>query len=332
MGTGVFGVTFGTASGGDATAIATATGSGGAITANATAAGGPGAPGSFFSGPDGTAAATATATSNDGNVATATALALPLSGTSGTPSNSAGSTAVSNLTDGAGITSATSTASATSRHGTYTLATAQFTNGVSLANPGAQYAAFSQSVALPSMAFASALTGGTTNSSAMVAGSNWLDGAGVIGGNFTGQSGTPETYTATSQFVTPANSFGGGDLLLSLIGVLDSLSSGFGSVSLEVSWSDGTTSYDQTYTYADAASADAFFTDNVIDLGIVGNAGLTVNLAFSLTASDYGAYAFDYVLGAQAGAATDVPEPASMLLLLSGATGLSLLRRRRARA
>jgi hypothetical protein len=104
-------------------------------------------------------------------------------------------------------------------------------------------------------------------------------------------------------------------------------------MSLEFSWIDGGNSYDQTYNFTSLSAADAFLTDDVLDLGLVTDPALTFDLTYTLNAQDVGDYDFDFLVGlgsAQSSpdsSPTDTPEPASGALLLTAGAGLAGLRR-----
>ena len=210
--------------------------------------------------------------------------------------------------------------------------TSQFTTGATLSNPGTQYGAFAETTALPGTAYATSLasTAAAVRAGLMSTGDSLL-GAGVIGGNFIGTTGTAETYNGSAQFNLPSGSFPSTSLMLGMMADTNGFSSnpsGFGSMSFEVSWAAGGATYDRTYSFTTLAAANTFFTDNVLDLGIVYASALTVNLAYTLTAQSAGSYDFDFLLGtSQSQFVADVPEPASGLVLLTATGGLAGLRR-----
>lgn len=101
------------------------------------------------------------------------------------------------------------------------------------------------------------------------------------------------------------------------LGMLDFRSEGNGFTELELIVSNhGSELF--SWTFDSLAAAQAFFHDNVLDLGTVGAGSQDILIAADFTFDTYGKFDFDYVLGAQGLA--PVPEPQVWMLMLLGLT------------
>ncbi|GGY52357.1 hypothetical protein [Pseudoduganella albidiflava] len=111
------------------------------------------------------------------------------------------------------------------------------------------------------------------------------------------------------------------------LGLLDFRSAGIGFTELELIVSNhGSELF--SWTFDSLAAAQAFFDDNVLDLGMLGAGSQDILIAADFTFGASGRFDFDYVLGAQGLA--PVPEPQVWMLMLLGLTVL-LVRARPAR-
>ena len=269
------------------------------------------------------AKAQAVATSSGGGIASANAQA---NGGTGGYQSGANNQATAQAVSAQNGVQVTATGTSGSANGTQTMASAQFGTAPAIGPYNSTGAAL---VALPSNVFATALIGGATNTAAALLGAqSTVYGAGSMAGTFTGNAGTLEMYEASGQFLLSAGTFSSGHLMLGLIGAQNGFggnSSGFSSIRFEVAGTDGIVSFDRIYNFTTLADADTFFTDNTIDLGFVTDPDLSVNFTFDLFAQDAGSYGYSFAFGT---VQTDVPEPASGLLLLAGGAALAAIRRR----
>jgi hypothetical protein len=159
--------------------------------------------------------------------------------------------------------------------------------------------------ALPTAVSVSTLLSGSPNVQAAFPGNQVL-GAGTMGAMFF------PTQANNAEFHVPFTA--GGHLLLGLLSPFptDNFDSTF---DFSVS-SNGVTLYSASFTTQ--AQAVSFFSDHVLDLGVVNSSALDLLIGMHLTSGMFG---YAYVFGESAGAAA-VPEPQTWLLLL---TGMSVL-------
>lgn len=117
-----------------------------------------------------------------------------------------------------------------------------------------------------------------------------------------GGQGEVLTYRTTANFNF---SYSDGDFLLGL-GSQGSLGTGFNSAVLDV-FVDSFRAYERSFT--SLADAEAFFTDNLIDIGFQRGGHANVELIFDLTGSQMSSgFQFNYAFGTTAAA---VPLPAA---------------------
>ena len=288
--------------GGNGTADATATGSGPA-TATATATGGMAGGETGVSGKgDATASATTRGGAKAQSLATATGSAATGLSTSKT-------------TQG-GITAKT-VASSSTESTTTTNAIAQAGGGgQTLVNPGQSAYAFA--TALPEKSYSTALIGGASNvAGALLGPGEVVLGTSILGANLSGDGSATDTYSASSTFDFAAK----GDLLLGLISPLDGAPTDFQQIDFTVTL-NGAEVVDEIFT--SLAAADAFFADDVINLGSVSGA-TEITFAYDLVAGGSGGYGMDLAFGGA------VPEPSTWAMMLIGFGGLGCAGLRRAR-
>jgi hypothetical protein len=185
-----------------------------------------------------------------------------------------------------------------------------------LVNPGQSAYAFA--TALPSKSYSTALIGGAS----MVAGAllgpgEVVLGTSILGANLSGDGSAADTYSASSTFDFAYR----GDLLLGLIAPLDGAPTDFQKIDFTVTL-DGTEVVDRSF--ASLAAADAFFTDDPLNLGSV--SGVTnLVFAYDLVAGGSGGYGMDLAFGGA------VPEPSTWAMMLIGFAGLGYAGLKRAR-
>lgn len=152
-----------------------------------------------------------------------------------------------------------------------------------------------------------------------------LAGGEIIGvGSMQASRALALTYD-TNSYVTAANfQFDTtGERYLTL-GLLGSLVQGTGLRELELTVSNhGTELFSQTF--ASIADAQLFFSDNALNLGVLGAGSQDVLVSAGFTYTGAGGFSFQYALGVSA-----VPEPQTWMLMLLGLT--VVLVRRKARA
>jgi hypothetical protein len=103
----------------------------------------------------------------------------------------------------------------------------------------------------------------------------------------------------------------------------DSSGSGFDNLEFQITV-DGNSSF--TFQTQSLDSAEAFFSDNSLLLGVLGEGNQTVDLSYMLTASAIGdGFGFDFGVGGA------VPEPSTWAMMLLGFAGLGYARYWRAR-
>jgi len=273
--------------GGNATSTATATAAEGhSATALSYAAAGPGGTGGFFgsNGTAGTANATSNATAVGSGQASAQAVA---SGAS------------------AGAAMATSTSTQGANRSVSASGTAPVGGNASAVgeNASAQTLTFfaGSGFGLPGISAGTSISNATgqpkgyslTPNVASAFGHGPADGLGAmsIGYGGQGQSLTYQT-TATFQVTHPANA----DFLIGFESQ-SSLGTGFDSAMLEV-FVNSFLAY-QT-SFASLADAQAFFTDNPVDIGLASPGPATVDVVFDLTGSQLSSgFQFDYALGTE---------------------------------
>jgi hypothetical protein len=155
--------------------------------------------------------------------------------------------------------------------------------------------------------------------------SSTADGGGAmsIGYGGDGKSLTYETE-AFFEFTPPVAT--AGDFALTLEHE-NSLGGGFDSSILDVYVNEA----EFSYSFSTLAEAQAFFTDDVIDLGSYSGGVISVNLDYRLTASEIGdGFAFSYRLGAVSAPELStgfaaVPETSTWAMMLLGFAGLGLV-------
>lgn len=166
-------------------------------------------------------------------------------------------------------------------------------------NGGNPSVVVSYASALPTAASVSSLLADSPNVQAAVADAQVL-GAGTVGAMFF-------PFSSSAAFTLP---FTSGEHLL--LGLVAPFAIADFPVAFEFSVSNGgSTLYAGSFTSPTAAAS--FFTDHVLDLGVLNASTLNLLVSFSLTE---GAYGFSYVL---AQGAAPVPEPGTWLLLVLGA-------------
>ncbi len=295
--------------GGNGTANATATAiGGGAAMATATATGGAGGTATFapgINGVAGTSSATASATTTGG------AKAQSLATATNSPA-SAQSTAATSL---GRVSLARTVASASTASKATTNAIAQGGDGQMLVNPGQSAYAFA--TALPSKSYSTALIGGASMvADALFGPGEAVFGTSVLGANLSGDGSAADTYSASSTFDFAYR----GDLVLGLIAPLDGAPTDFQMIDFTVTL-DGTEVVTKSFT--SLATADTFFADDPLNLGLVSG---VANLVFSydLVAGGSGGYGMDLAFGGA------VPEPSTWAMMLIGFAGLGYAAMRRA--
>jgi hypothetical protein len=295
--------------GGDGTASASATAGGGTANAAATATGGAGgtAPiGPGVNGVDGKGATTASAATDSGAKAQALATAM------GSVAQ-AQSSAVTSLSQ---ISLAKTAVSASTESTATTTAIVQAgAGGQMLVKPGQSAYAFA--TALPATAYSTALTGGASNVASVLLGArDVVFGASILGANLSGDGSVSDRYSASATFDLAYK----GDLVLGLTAPLDDTPTDFQSIDFTVTL-DGADVLDQSFT--SLAAADAFFNDNVLNLGAVSGVSDIV-FSYDLVAGGAGGYGLDLAF---AGAA---PEPSTWAMMLIGFGSLGYAGARRA--
>jgi hypothetical protein len=151
-------------------------------------------------------------------------------------------------------------------------------------------------------------------------------GYGILGGMASGSGAG--TYNSSLEYNLSIQGISNPQDLV--VGLMGSSFSGPGFVSLEFSIVDqGQRLFDQTFS--SAASAQAFFNNDVLDLGLLTSIPLTgsdLDLIFncSLVASNNSGADFNFVYGN--GTPQVIPLPGSALLLLTGLAGLGILRKK----
>ena len=141
-------------------------------------------------------------------------------------------------------------------------------------------------------------------------------GTSILGANLSGDGSVSNTYSASSTFDFAAK----GDLLLGLISPLDGAPTDFQQIDFTVTL-NGAEVVDETFT--SLAAADAFFADDVINLGSVSGAA-EITFAYDLVAGGSGGYGMDLAFGGA------VPEPSTWAMMLIGFGGLGYAGLRRA--
>jgi hypothetical protein len=281
--------------GGDAMAYIALTSTRTGVDVNSTATAQGGAPGtgfnSFFIARAGAANATAIASAVGSGAATANATA------SGTGTGAAAATSTSNGPSGQSIV-----ASATSPIGGPASAFTQTTFGGSVSlptatNPGQSYSVINAFVDAHPPILAS----------------------GAMGAGY-GGSGEPLTYEESADL----NLSGHGTLRLGFLGTI-SVGTGFDSSTIQI-FVNGNLFLSQTFN--DLASANNFFTNNVLKLDQFHNEMLDVRLLYDETMSSSNeAFGFTYTF-ATTGAIDGVPEPSTWAMMLLGFAGLGFAFRR----
>jgi hypothetical protein len=308
--------------GGNATATATSTGAAGVVV-DAYAVGGAGGPGSggSASGGSGAATASATGTSTGRGQAQATAISSGAGGSASTQSVSNGGTgAVTGVQAEAHAPNPVS-ANVQSR-------TISSLGGSAPPQPApTSLQAFSFATAQPSAADVAAATAGHPNTSALASGPTTDTLALVTFGGGRPAIASPGSSSFTGSVLLTLGStelaHGAGELEL---GLIDSQSSsgGFNTFSFALTRTGTATPLiDQTFT--SLATAQAYFADNVINLGSIGTGPQGLNFAFNLNSSSNG-NAFNVAfLVADVGV---VPEPSTSALVGVGVLALIALQRR----
>jgi PEP-CTERM motif len=139
-----------------------------------------------------------------------------------------------------------------------------------------------------------------------------------------GYGGTGEqlTYTESADF-----KFNSGQGTTSLLGFVNPISvgNGFDSSTFEI-FINGNLFFSQSFN--DLASAQAFFTANVLGLGHFSSGATDVELLFDETMSSNEGFGFTYAF-ATTGAVGGVPEPSTWAMVLIGFAGIGFAAYRR---
>jgi hypothetical protein len=293
---------------GTANANAIATG-GGAANAAATATGGAGgtaavSPG--INGVDGAGAATASATTSGG----AESQALATATGSAAMAQSTSQTSLGLVSLAKTVASSTTISTATTNAIVQTGG-----NGQSLVNPGQSAYAFATT--LPDRSYSTTLIGSASNIAGALLGTrDVVFGTSILGANLSGDGSVSNTYSASSTFDFAYK----GDLVLGLISPLDDTPMGFQQIDFTVTL-DGAEVVDETFT--SLAAADAFFDDNVLNLGAVSGVS-DIMFSYNLVAGGAGGYGMDLAFGGA------VPEPSTWAMMLIGFGGIGIAAARRA--
>jgi len=131
-----------------------------------------------------------------------------------------------------------------------------------------------------------------------------------------GSGVTTNTWTDTATIDLNASSLPNQDLKL---GLIDPSTSGFGTLTFTLTNTNTSTTI-LTRTFTDLATADAFFSDQVIDLGKLSsflNTSGTLDLTFalSLTEATNASLVTDFVLGISDVVAVPEPSPLGMIVV-----------------
>jgi PEP-CTERM motif len=180
--------------------------------------------------------------------------------------------------------------------------------GQMLVNPGQSAYAFAN--ALPAKSYSTALIGGaSTVAGALLGSRDAVFGTSILGANLSGDGSVTDTYSASSTFDLAYR----GDLMLGLIAPLDGAPTDFQQIDFTVTV-DGTEALTRSFT--SLAMADAFFADQVLNLGSVSGVA-DVTFSYDLVAGGAGGYGMDLAFGGA------VPEPSTWAMMLIGLAGLA---------
>ena len=263
---------------------------------------------------------------------TANAMATALGGNAGTAfGGNVGDVSFQAISGIAGAANANSFATTINGNTAQAQSTANGSNGQAQATAKTQFAnvlsvqstATGQVGGAPVNAFAqigtgvpisNAINGGQSFSvvSPLVVGP-FLFAHGAMGSGY-GGTGTLLAYQQSAEFIL--NSLGGA-FLVDLLGNV-SLGNGFESAAFQI-FSNG--NLIESDTFNDLASAQAFFSNNLLAIGLV--AGLNdIQLLFSATMGSGAGFGFDYIIAA--GPLSESPLSPSWIMMLIGLVSLSL--------
>ena len=180
--------------------------------------------------------------------------------------------------------------------------------GQMLVNPGQSAYAFA--TALPAKSYSTALIGGASAVAGTLLGSrDAVFGTSILGANLSGDGSVTDTYSASSTFDLAYR----GDLMLGVIAPLDGTPTDFQQIDFTVTV-DGTEAL--TRSFSSLATADAFFADQVLNLGSVSGVA-DVTFSYDLVAGGAGGYGMDLAFGGA------VPQPSTWAMMLIGFAGLA---------
>jgi hypothetical protein len=136
---------------------------------------------------------------------------------------------------------------------------------------------------------------------------------------FPGAIGESLTYEESADFKLN----GQGTVLLGLVNPI-SVGTGFDHSTFQI-LVDGVTFLNQSFN--DLASANAFFTNDILNLGSFSNGITDIDLVFDETMSSAQGFGYTYAFAAN-GFSSAVPEPSTWAMLLLGFLGLGFMFRR----